>query len=62
MGTESSLSFAMTADETGTVPGFSHGGWPVQGRVIGMFACQWAMYVTSLRALVETGLGNPHAG
>jgi len=54
------LSFTLTEKDATTVLRFKHGAWKSTEESYGMVNYQWAMYLKSLKDLVETGTGNPN--
>ena len=44
----------------GTVVRFWHGGWEYEDGILPTSSFQWAMYLDSLRAYLQTGTGRPH--
>jgi uncharacterized protein YndB with AHSA1/START domain len=57
IGTE--LTFDLRAEKGATVVRFSHRGWPEAGDFFRFCSTRWALYLVSLKNLVETGKGNP---
>lgn len=45
-----------------TVLYFAHRGWESTDGILAMCSFDWARYLTSLQAYVETGTGSPHSG
>ncbi|MBI2169815.1 MAG: SRPBCC domain-containing protein [Actinobacteria bacterium] len=46
----------------GTVLYFAHRGWESTDGILAMCSFDWARYLMSLRAYLETGTGSPHSG
>ncbi len=46
--------------QEGTLVRFSHGGWASTKGIYANCNFDWAYYLRSLRALVESGEGTPH--
>ena len=56
-----SLTFDLTPTSDGTVVRFAHRGWKSTQGILAMCSYDWANYLRSLKAYVETGQGMPHS-
>lgn len=54
------VTWDLTADETGTKLLFGHRGWPSIEGAFPSINFSWALYLQSLKDYVETGTGAPH--
>ncbi|MGI8498379.1 MAG: SRPBCC family protein [Gemmatimonadaceae bacterium] len=59
-GTE--IEFALTAADPNSLLRFHHQRWLWRDGLLAQCSFDWARYLMSLRALVETGTGSPHTG
>ncbi|BDH56860.1 SRPBCC domain-containing protein [Tsukamurella sp. PLM1] len=57
IGTE--IRFELTDESPYTIIRFGHLGWPAAGEFMGHCSTKWAMFLMSLKQLVETGTGAP---
>ena len=60
VGTSLAFRIEPSRERDGTVVRFWHGGWEYQDGLLPSSSFQWAMYLDSLRALLETGTGHPN--
>ena len=56
------LSFELSPDADSTILRFSHRGWRSTEGIYAICNYDWARYLTSLKSLIETGVGMPHPG
>lgn len=56
------VDFIVQADEAGTILRLHHTRWLWRDGLLAMASFDWARYLMSLQALVETGTGAPHEG
>lgn len=54
-----SVEFALSRSGDHTVVNFAHRGWAEAGEFHAHCSAKWAQFLFSLKALVETGAGNP---
>ena len=53
------VSFALTPGDDGTVVLFTHAGWRDASDFMAHCSARWAYFLLSLKSLVETGVGTP---
>lgn len=54
------VSFELTTDGDWTIVRFTHAGWREPVEFMNHCSTKWAIFLMSLKALVETGTGAPH--
>jgi uncharacterized protein YndB with AHSA1/START domain len=59
---DTEIAFALSQATDGTVVDFAHRGWKSSDGIFAVCNFDWARYLASLKAYLETGAGAPHAG
>jgi uncharacterized protein YndB with AHSA1/START domain len=54
------VSFDLTQDDEWTIVLFAHAGWREPVEFMNHCSTKWAIFLMSLKSLVETGTGSPH--
>lgn len=57
---DTTIAFELSPTGDATAVRFLHSGWRSAEGILGQCSFDWASYLVSLRALVETGVGVPH--
>ncbi len=59
---DTEVAFTLSPDGDGTTLAFAHRGWTSTTGIFPLCSFDWARYLLSLKAYVETGRGVPYAG
>ncbi|MCW2529226.1 MAG: Aha1 domain protein, partial [Pseudonocardiales bacterium] len=54
------VTFSLTQEDDWTIVRFSHAGWREPVEFMNHCSTKWAIFLMSLKSLVETGTGAPH--
>lgn len=56
------ITFDLSEQDGRTILYFAHRGWESTDGILAMCSFDWARYLMSLKAYLETGTGTPHSG